>query len=106
MNIDLKETHETSASQLTSFLPCVYRARVDSFILFDPNWIKLIHARMCAYNCIFGYKSVARVLLCFNPNLVCYSPFCEFTLHVQYNLVRCLLQCNTFFYVGIFACVK
>lgn len=92
---------------LSSFLHYVYRARVDSFILFDPNWIKLIHACMCAYNYIFGYKSVTRVLLlCFNPNLVCYSSFCEFTLHVQYNLVRCLLQCNTFFYVGIFSRVK
>lgn len=67
---------------------------MDTFILLDGKWIMLnvaafIHALRCACNYIFGYKGAARVfLLCFNPNLVCYSPFCEFTFHVQYNLVR------------------
>lgn len=85
---------------------------MDTFILLDRKLIKLniaafIHAHMCACNYIFGYKGAERVfLLCFNPTLVCYRPFCEFTFRVQYNLVRCLWQYNTFFYVGIFSSVK
>lgn len=100
MNIDLKETHETSASQFTLISTLNFWTKSGYFYsilskLDKAEYAALIHAHMCAYNYFFDYKSVERVFLLFNPNIVYYSPFCEFTFHFQCNLVRYLLHCNT-----------
>lgn len=90
LNIDLKEktvTNETSASQLIFISILCLQSKSGYFYsvrskLDKAEYAALIHARMCAYNYIFGYKSVVRFFLCFNASLVCYSPLFAFTLHV------------------------
>lgn len=37
--------------------------------LDKAEYATLTHAFMCAYNSGFGYKSVARFIFCFNPDL-------------------------------------
>lgn len=95
MNIDLKETHETSASQFTLISTLNFWSKSGYFYSVRSKLDKAEYAALIHAHIFFCYKSVERGFLLFSPNLVCYSPFCEFTFQVQCNLVRCLLQCNT-----------